>query len=67
MNPEDTVFDEGFDAYMQGIYQSCNPYNPVSRRADEWDLGWLQAQEEDTESDLIEAEYEEAEVMRSQL
>jgi hypothetical protein len=67
MNPENTVFDEGYDAYFNGLYQSCNPYDPRGRRADEWDLGWLQAQDEDTESDTIEAEYEEAEVMRSHL
>jgi hypothetical protein len=45
------AFDAGYEAYLLGYYQSCNPYDPKGRMADEWDLGWLQAEEEDREAE----------------
>ncbi len=41
-------YDEGYDAYNEGRSRRDNPYGPRAYDdAEEWDLGWVAAREDD--------------------
>jgi len=47
---DQTLFQEGYDAYWQGVDPDDNPYVSGSEQSDSWDEGWSQAQLEDDDA-----------------
>jgi len=47
---DETLFQEGYDAYWQGVDPDDNPYVSGSEQSDSWDEGWSQAQLEDDDA-----------------
>ena len=49
---EDSAFQEGYDAYWDGVDPDDNPYVSGSEQQFSWDEGWSQAQLENEETDI---------------
>ena len=48
---DDNAFEEGYDAYWDGIDADDNPHPSGTEQRSSWDEGWSQAQLEDRETD----------------
>lgn len=45
------AYDQGYQAYYDGMDQEASPYDPADDKFDAWDSGWNDACEEDMEND----------------
>ncbi len=47
---DDNAFEDGYEAYWEGVDPDDNPFSPGTAHASSWDEGWSQAQLEDADS-----------------
>jgi hypothetical protein len=50
-----TPYEEGRAAYEKGLDKSDNPYDDLRQEmaAEDWAIGWMDAEEEDSEDDPL--------------
>jgi hypothetical protein len=46
-----SAYDQGYEAFQQGVLLTRNPYDTDDFQFYEWKDGWLAAHEEQTEED----------------